>query len=108
MILQGPSVFQRVDLGVDGYNHRADQFQALTQTDVITIKRCRAWLLFDEQRFADLIQESKKPEQDAEILLAYALAYVHTATPDLTQAQTFLQMALRLEPQNVKARSCEL
>jgi tetratricopeptide (TPR) repeat protein len=104
IITKGPSFSERYTLKKEGYNKSASQFPPLSTSEVTIVKRQRAWLLIDGQRFTTLIEESQKQlDRDAEVTLAYGIAHMLNGAKE--KALPFFQRAKTLEADNVKVRA---
>jgi tetratricopeptide (TPR) repeat protein len=68
------------------------------------VKRERAWLLLQGQRYRQLVEESwKKPEKDAEVLVIYG--YVNVIAGARDKALKMLEKAQQLEPKNIRVQA---
>lgn len=103
-IARGPSFSERYTFKKEGYKKNASQFPPLSASEVTQVKRQRAWLLIDGQRFTTLIEESQKQlDRDAEVTLAYGIAHMLTGAKE--KALPFFQRAKTLEADNIKVRA---
>lgn len=97
LIARGPSFSERGPLKEEGYNKNEPPLPPLSPEDVISVKRQRAWLLFEGQRYRTLIEESQRQlDRDAEVSLVYAIA--HIIMGNRTKGFSLIQKAQQLEP----------
>lgn len=87
---------QEYGFGMD----RKNPLPIITPKELTSVKRQRAWLLIDGQRYETLIGESKgkQPDTDAEVTLAYGVAQGLLGYRE--QASLHLMKALQADPTN--------
>lgn len=103
-IAQRPGYFASLGLIKEGYNRKAEQFPQLSADDIRGVKRQRAWLLLERQRYGQLVEESQKlAEKDAEVMVVSGFA--HIMMGNSSEAITLFEQARQTEPDNPRIRA---
>ncbi len=101
IIARGPGCFERGRLRSAGHN-KNKPLPIIQPQELTNLKRHRAWLLIDGERYETLISESlgKRPDDDPEVVLAYGVAHALGGKP--SSAVGFFSHAKEAEPGNLK------